>query len=74
MVGRSFDQKATALPSLLTKRQVTARLKSQVGVRPNCERLMGSLAEMAAIGMQPDGSVCRRGFSAEDIQGRALLA
>ena len=35
---------------------------------------MGSLAEMAAIGMQPDGSVCRRGFSAEDVQGRALLA
>ena len=71
---RSFDLKATALPSLLTKRQVTARSKSQVGVRPNRERLMGSLAEMAAIGMQPDGSVCRRGFSAEDVQGRALLA
>ena len=74
MVKGSFDLKATALPSLLTKRQVIARSKAQVGIRPNRERLMRSLSEMAAIGLQPDGSVCRRGFSAEDVAGRALLA
>ena len=74
MVKRSLDLKATALPSLLTKRQVIARSKAQVGIRPNRERLMRSLSEMAAIGLQPDGSVCRRGFSAEDVAGRALLA
>ena len=74
MVKRSFDLKATALPSLLTTRQVTARSKAQVGIRPNRERLMHSLAEMAAIGLQPDGSVCRRGFSTEDVAGRSLLA
>ena len=74
MVKGYFDLKATALPSLLTKRQVIARSKAQVGIRPNRERLMRSLSEMAAIGLQPDGSVCRRGFSAEDVAGRALLA
>ena len=62
------------MPSLLTKRQVTSLSAFQTGVRPNRERLMGSLAEMAAIGLQPDGSICRRGFSAEDVAGRALLA
>ena len=34
---------------------------------------MDSLDQMAAIGLQSDGSVCRRGFSVEDVQGRALL-
>lgn len=29
---------------------------------------------MAAIGLQADGSVCRRGFSAADVQGRDQLA
>ena len=70
----SLDAKAPALTSLLTTRRVASSSTSQLVVRPNRERLMGSLAEMAAIGLQPDGSVCRRGFSAEDVQGRALLA
>ena len=61
------------MPSLLSNRPVIATPESQLGELPDRERLMGSLDQMAAIGLQPDGSVCRRGFSVEDVQGRALL-
>ncbi|MGA0161646.1 MAG: M28 family peptidase, partial [Vulcanococcus sp.] len=37
-------------------------------------RLLASLEAMAEVGLQPDGSICRRGFSAEDRQGRELLS
>ncbi|PWL23251.1 MAG: Zn-dependent hydrolase [Synechococcus sp. XM-24] len=49
----------------------TAQLK-----RPsvNAMRLLASLEAMAEVGLQPDGSICRRGFSAEDRQGRELLS
>ena len=64
------------LPQLLYKRnhrfpsQQAARTSA---VRPNQERLIRSLNQMAAIGMQPDGSVCRRGFSQADAIGRNQL-
>ncbi len=41
---------------------------------PNRARLIHSLDQMASIGLQADGSVCRRGFSAADVQGRDRLA
>ena len=62
------------MQSLLSTRRVIPLSTPQAGIKPNNERLMGSLTEMSAIGLQPDGSVCRRGFSAEDVEGRALLA
>lgn len=37
-------------------------------------RLLASLEAMAEVGLQPDGSICRRGFSAEDRQGRERLS
>lgn len=37
-------------------------------------RLLASLEAMAELGLQPDGSICRRGFSAEDRQGRERLS
>ena len=40
---------------------------------PNQERLIRSLNQMAAIGLQPDGSVCRRGFTQADVLGRNQL-
>ena len=47
---------------------------SKVVARPNRDRLIGTIEQLASIGAKPDGSVCRRGFSAEDVQGRELLA
>lgn len=44
------------------------------GLQPNGPRLLAAMEAMAEVGGQPDGSVCRRGFSAEDRQGRALLS
>ncbi|UPM50154.1 Zn-dependent hydrolase [Synechococcus sp. A10-1-5-1] len=41
---------------------------------PNAMRLLASLEAMAEVGLQPDGSICRRGFSAEDRQGRERLS
>ena len=37
-------------------------------------RLLAALEAMADIGAQEDGSVCRRGFSPEDRQGRELFS
>jgi N-carbamoyl-L-amino-acid hydrolase len=37
-------------------------------------RLLASLEAMAEVGLQSDGSICRRGFSAEDRQGRERLS
>ena len=37
-------------------------------------RLLASLEAMAEVGLQPDGSICRRGFTAEDRQGRERLS
>ena len=41
---------------------------------PKRERLVATIEQMASIGLQADGSVCRRGFSPEDVEGRELLA
>lgn len=41
---------------------------------PKASRLQDNLNTMAAIGAQPNGSVCRRAFSQEDQQSRELLA
>ena len=41
---------------------------------PDSTRLAASIEAMAAIGLQSDGSVCRRGFSDEDQLGRDRLA
>ena len=46
----------------------------KAAVIPNRARLIQSLDQMASIGLQADGSVCRRGFSATDVQGRDQLA
>jgi N-carbamoyl-L-amino-acid hydrolase len=42
-------------------------------LQPNGLRLLAALEAMAEVGAQPDGSICRRGFSPEDRQGRELL-
>ena len=47
---------------------------SKFVARPNRDRLIGTIEQLASIGAKPDGSVCRRGFSPEDVQGRELLA
>ena len=46
----------------------------KAGLRPDRERLMSTLDALASIGLRPDGSVCRRGFSHEDRQGRDQLS
>ena len=51
---------------------VTSEGKS--AVLPDKTRLVQSLKHMASIGLQPDGSVCRRGFSELDVQGRDQLS
>ena len=37
-------------------------------------RLNAGLDRMAAIGTNPDGSVCRRGFTEQDVEARILLS
>ena len=51
----------------------TVRRSSSVAA-PNRDRLIQSLDRMATIGLQADGSVCRRGFSKADVAGRDQLA
>ena len=46
----------------------------KAAVTPNRARLLQTLDQMASIGLQADGSVCRRGFSPTDVQGRDQLA
>ena len=46
----------------------------KAGLLPDRERLMSTLDALASIGLRPDGSVCRRGFSHEDRQGRDQLS
>ncbi|MAV11192.1 MAG: Zn-dependent hydrolase [Synechococcus sp. MED850] len=65
------------MQQLLSFRQQSAPALTSEGktaVRPNKTRLVRSLNEMASIGLQTDGSVCRRGFSETDVQGRDQLA
>ena len=44
------------------------------GLRPDRERLISTLDSLGSIGLCPDGSVCRRGCSLEDRQGRDQLS
>mgnify|MGYP001157035938 CR=1 FL=1 len=68
--------KVTALPTLISASPTTPTgiEPSKVVARPNRDRLIGTIEQLASIGARPDGSVCRRGFSPEDVQGRELLA
>lgn len=43
-------------------------------IEPNSLRLLASLESMAEVGGQEDGSVCRRGFTPADRQGRELFS
>ena len=43
-------------------------------LRINADRLNAGLDRMAAIGTNSDGSVCRRGFSQQDVEARILLS
>ncbi len=47
--------------------QVAPRLQA------NGLRLLAAIESMAEVGAQPDGSVCRRGFSPDDRRGRERL-
>lgn len=65
------------MPQLLSTRQdafSTRPAERNPGVCPDEQRLIQSLRTMAAIGLQSDGSVCRRGFSDADVQGRDLCS
>ncbi len=55
----------------------TAEFHGQAGqgrIEPNSLRLLASLESMAEVGGQEDGSVCRRGFTPADRQGRELFS
>ena len=41
---------------------------------PDADRLQRSIEQLAEVGAQQDGSVCRRGFTKADCDGRQLLA
>ena len=71
-----FETKVTALPTLISASPTTPTGIEPIKVvaRPNRDRLIGTIEQLASIGAKPDGSVCRRGFSPEDVQGRELLA
>ena len=74
---RSFETKVTALPALISASPTTPASRvepAKIAARPNRERLVATIEQLASIGAKPDGSVCRRGFSPEDVQGRELLA
>ena len=65
------------MPALISASPTTPATgieRSKVVTRPNRDRLIGTIEQLANIGAKPDGSVCRRGFSPEDVQGRELLA
>ena len=65
------------MPSLLSVVQLeslTAAGLKQPATTPNKERLLQTVQQMASIGCQADGSVCRRGFTDADAAGREQLA
>ena len=76
MIMALLNVETHTLPQLLSRRnhrflqQQAARTTAAL---PNQERLISSLNHMASIGLQPDGSVCRRGFSQTDVLGRNQL-
>lgn len=64
----------TTLLSRRLQAVVGDRVATKAALRPDRERLVSTLNWMASIGLCPDGSVCRRGFSPEDRQGRDQLS
>ena len=65
------------MTSLLSRRPhavVGDFVDTKPGLRPDRERLISTLDSLASIGLCPNGSVCRRGFSLEDRQGRDQLS
>jgi N-carbamoyl-L-amino-acid hydrolase len=58
-----------------TKRPQSAELSESVqSLRSDADWLQWSIAELANVGAQDDGSVCRRGFTKADGEGRQLVA
>jgi len=58
-----------------TKRPQSAELSESVqSLRSDADWLQWSIAELAKVGAQDDGSVCRRGFTKADGEGRQLVA
>ena len=65
------------MPALISASPITSESQiepAKIAARPIRERLVATIEQLASIGAKPDGSVCRRGFSPEDVQGRDLLA
>ena len=65
------------MPTLISASPTTPASRvepAKIAARPNRDRLVATIEQLASIGAKPDGSVCRRGFSPEDVQGRELLA
>ena len=65
------------MPALISASPITSESQiepAKIAARPIRERLVATIEQFASIGAKPDGSVCRRGFSPEDVQGRELLA
>ena len=76
MIVALLNAETHPLPQLLSRRNHRFPLQQAArtpAVLPNQERLISSLNHMASIGLQPDGSVCRRGFSQADVLGRNQL-
>ena len=62
-------------PQLSVSRPADLRQSPETKLlRIDGERLSASIDRMAAIGTNPDGSVCRRGFTEQDVEGRILLS
>ena len=58
-----------------TKHPQSAELSESVqSLRPDADWLQWSLEQLANVGAQDDGSVCRRGFTKADGEGRQLVA
>ena len=58
-----------------TKHPQTAELSESVqSLRSDADWLQWSLEQLAKVGAQDDGSVCRRGFTKADGEGRQLVA
>ena len=57
-----------------TKHPQSAELSESVqSLRPDADWLQWSLEQLANVGAQDDGSVCRRGFTKADAEGRQLV-
>ena len=77
MVGVLLKDRSPPLPQLLSSPHPGSVAATELGssaAAPNRGRLIGTLERMASIGGNTDGTVCRRGFSTADVEGRDQLA